>query len=276
MNKLPLTKRAQIINLLVEGSSLRETSRIADVSINTVTKLLLEVGKACQDFHYSTAKQLQSKLVKCDEIRSFVYAKEKNLPEEMKGQVEDVWTWTALDSESKLIISWLVGDRSAATAEIFIKDVASSLANRVQITYDGHHAYLTAVEKAFETPVDFSQLIKIYGEPTGDDKGYSLVERSGKRKNFEMGHPDMKHGSKSHVGRQNLNWRIHMRPFTRVTNAFSKKLENHSYAIALHFVFYNFVKVRKTSRVTPAMESGLAKRPMSIEDLVKLTEKNSS
>jgi IS1 family transposase len=276
MNKLPLAKRAQIINLLVEGSSLRAASRIADVSINTVTKLLVEVGKACQDFHYSTVMHLQSKLVQCDEIWSFVYAKEKNVPEEMKGQVGDVWTWTALDSDSKLIISWLVGDRSANTAEIFMKDVASRLANRVQITTDGHHAYLTAVDKAFETPVDFAQLIKIYGEPTGNDKRYSPAECTGTKKNVIMGRPDMKRVSTSHVERQNLTMRMHMRRFTRLTNAFSKKVENHCHAIALHFVFYNFVKVHKTLRVTPAMEAGLAKRPMSIEDIVKLTENKSN
>ncbi|MFN7491600.1 MAG: IS1 family transposase [Cyclobacteriaceae bacterium] len=271
MNQLPLSKRAQIINLLVEGSSLRATSRIADVSINTVTKLLVEVGKACQDFHYSNVVSLSSKKVQCDEIWSFVYAKGKNVPEEMKCKAGDVWTWTALDSDSKLIISWLVGDRSANTAEIFMKDVASRLASRVKFKTDGHHAYLTVVDKEFETPVDFAQLIEIYGEPTGNDKRYSPVESIGTKKNVIMGRPDLKLVSTSYVERQNLTMRMHMRRFTRLTNAFSKKVENHCHAIALHFVYFNFVKVHKSLRVTPAMEAGLAKKPMTIEDIVNLT-----
>lgn len=270
MNKLSLAKRAQIINLLVEGRSLHATSRIADVSINTVTKLLFEIGKACQDFHYSNAISLSSKKVQFDKFWSFVYAKEKNLPAEMKGQAGDVWTWTALDSDSKLIISWLVGDRSTNTAEIFMKDVASRLANKIKITTDGHHAYLTSVDKGFETPVDFADFIKIYGETTATDKEYNHAECSDTKINVVMGCPDLKQVSTSHVERQNLTTKMNMTRFTPLTNSFSKKVEKHCHALSLHFVYYNFVKVHKTLLVTPAMAAGITKRAMTIEDILKL------
>lgn len=270
MNKLPISKRVQIINLLVEGSSLRATSRICDVSINTVTKLLVDVGRACEKFHNETVKNLNSKRVQVDEIWSFVYAKEKNAPQDIDG-AGDAWTWTAIDADSKLIISYLVGDRSADTAQVFIGDVAYRLANKVQLTSDGHHAYLNAVGDNFGSYVDFAVLKKIYGGGSNEGK-YSPAECIGIKKTIVIGSPDPKHISTSYVERQNLTMRMHMRRFTRLTNAFSKKLENHCLAIALHFVYYNFAKVHKTLRVTPAMEAKLMKKPMTLEEIVLLTE----
>lgn len=272
MNQLPLSKRAQIINLLVEGNSLRATSRIADVSINTVTKLLVEVGQACEAFHNETVKNLQTKFLQCDEIWSFVYAKAKNVPVEMRGEAGDVWTWTALDPDSKLIVSWLVGDRSSHSATVFMKDVAERIAtDRVQVSTDGNFKYATPIGKAFHWLVDHGMVIKTYGTDPEAAKGkYSPAVCTSCTKTVVHGNPDYKHISTSHVERQNLTMRMHMRRFTRLTNGFSKKIENHMCAIALHFVYYNFAKVHKTLRVTPAMEAGLTKKPMTIEEIVEL------
>ena len=256
---------------------MRATSRITGASKNTITKLLVQVGKACQTFHNNTVNHVQSKRVQCDEIWSFVYAKERNVPQEMKTEVKsagDVWTWTAIDADTKLIVSWLVADRGLDSAKLFMQDVASRLANRVQLTTDGLKNYLTAVDHAFGTAIDFSQLVKTYeGDTDGYEKRYSSAICTGTKKTVISGKPDKKHISTSFVERQNLTMRMNMRRFTRLTNAFSKKMENHCYAIALHFVYYNFVRVHQTLRVTPAMESGLAKRPMSIEEVIQLTEK---
>ena len=274
MNKLPIEKIVQIITLLVEGNSLRSCSRIADVSINTVTKLLVDVGRACEKFHNEKVVGVKSKRVQCDEIWSFVYAKEKNKPADMEG-VGDVWTWTALDADSKLIVSWLVGDRDADTANTFMHDVANRLATRVQLTTDGLSKYLEAVTDSFGSYIDFAQLIKIYGKEgsaASTEKKYSPPECIGCKKQTISGDPDPKHISTSYVERQNLTMRMHMRRFTRLTNAFSKKIENHCHAIALHFVYYNFVKQHKTLRITPAMAAGLTKRFMSIEEIVRLAE----
>lgn len=272
MNKLPIQKRAQIINLLVEGTSLRATSRIADVSINTVTKLLVEVGMACWEFHDKTVVKVRSQRIQCDEIWSFVYSKEKNKPEGMEN-AGDVWTWTAIDADTKLILSWNLGNRDADSANIFMQDVASRLATRVQLTTDGLHAYLEAVTDNFGSQIDFAQLIKLYGKEgaTGNaEKKYSPAKFTGSKKTIISGNPDPLDISTSYVERQNLTMRMHMRRFTRLTNGFSKKMENHFYAIALHFVYYNFVKVHKSLRVTPAMEAKLSKRPMTIEDIAQL------
>jgi len=268
MNKLPIDKQIQIINLLVEGNSLRATSRIADVSINTVTKLLVSVGKACQDFHNEKVVNVSTKRIQCDEIWSFVYAKQKNLPEDKDGG--DVWTWVGIDADTKLVVSWYVGNRNVAAAYEFMEDVASRLKNRVQLTTDGHHTYLDAVSDSFMGNVDFAQLIKIYGGETATEKRYSPAVCIGTKVNTIMGSPDPEHISTSYVERQNLTMRMSMRRFTRLTNGFSKKVENHCYAIALHFVYYNFCRIHKTLRVTPAMESGLTKDIWSIEDIVKL------
>jgi IS1 family transposase len=278
MNKLSIEKRVQIITLLVEGNSLRSTSRIADVSINTVTGLLIRVGIACERFHDEKVREVKSQRIQCDEIWSFVYSKQKNV-DKIKtapdGGAGDVWTWTAIDADSKLVVSWAVGDRSAITANKFMQDVASRLANKIQLTSDGLKAYLEAVFGAFENDIDFAQLVKLYGVPEGTtdtERKYSPGECTGTRKEIITGNPEEKYISTSYVERQNLTMRMHMRRFTRLTNAFSKKIDNHCYAIALHFVYYNFVKQHKTLKITPAMAAGLTKRFMSIEDIVRLAD----
>jgi IS1 family transposase len=277
MNQLSLEKRTQIIQQLVEGSSLRATSRITGASRTTIIKLLEEVGKACIEFHDKQVRNLQSRLVQCDEIWSFVYAKEKNAPDEKKADgAGDVWTWVGIDSETKLVISWFVGNRDAESGSEFMHDVAGRVANRIQLTTDGHRPYLKAVDDAFGMDIDFAQLVKIYGgaEGTGPEKRYSPAECTGAKQVRVSGHPDKKHISTSHIERQNLTMRMHMRRFTRLTNAFSKKIENHAYAIALHFVYYNFVKIHQTLRVAPAMEAKLIDRLWDISDIVKLADKN--
>jgi len=276
MNQLPLEKRVQILTLLVEGNSLRSTSRITGCSINTVTKLLIDAGKACQKFHDDTVINLKTTKVQCDEIWSFVYAKNKNVPEEMRdnGKLGHVWTWTAMDADSKLIISWLVGNRENETAMAFIKDVAYRLSNRVQLTTDKMRRYIPPVKEFFKGNVDFAQVTKIYGFNTMQEIRYSTPKCIEIQKKIITGQPDEKHISTSYIERQNLTMRMHMRRFTRLTNAFSKKIENHCYAIAIHFVYYNFCKVHKTLKVTPAMEAGLALRPLAIEGIVELVESN--
>jgi len=278
MNKLPLNKRKQIIQLLVEGNSLRACSRIVDVSINTVTKLLVEVGQACQKFHDETVVNVNAKRVQCDEIWSFVYAKEKNVERSDKSKEEgagDAWTWVGIDAESKLVLSFYVGNRDAASANDFMHDIASRLRNRMQLTTDGFKPYLKAVESAFDDEIDFAQLVKIYGSPegSGNEKRYSPAECTGAEKKWVSGDPKPELISTSYVERQNLTMRMHMRRFTRLTNGFSKKIENHCYAIALHFVYYNFAKIHKSLRVTPAMEAKLLSKPMTIEDIVNLIDK---
>lgn len=275
MNKLPIEKRTQIINLLVEGTSLRATSRIADVSINTVTKLLVDVGSACQKWHNENVVNVASKRIQCDEIWSFVYSKEKNVPEGMEDKAGDVWTFVGIDPDSKLVLSWLVGSRDLETAIPFMEDLRYRLKNRVQLTTDGLKAYLEATDNAFGGNVDYSQLIKIYGqgEGKGNEKRYSPAECLGAKETIVTGNPNPNYVTTSHIERQNLTMRMHMRRFTRLTNAFSKKIENHCYAIALHFMYYNFVKIHKTIRCTPAMEAGLTKKLWNVEDLVRLTEK---
>ncbi|GAB3334076.1 IS1 family transposase [Larkinella ripae] len=276
MNKLPIAKRTQIIQLLVEGMSLRATSRIADVSINTVTKLLVDVGAACQRLHDATVIGVESKRVKCDEIWSFVYAKEKNVEDAAAApdKAGDVWTWTGIDADSKLIVSWYVGNRDEESAMEFMQDIKSRISNRIQLTTDGHKPYLTAVESTFEGHIDCAQLVKIYGtaEGLGNERRYSQPLFAGNKKNVVAGRPDEDYISTSYVERQNQTMRIHMRRFTRLTNAFSKKIENHCHAIALHFVYYNFCKLYDSLWVTPAMEAGLAKKPMTIQQIVALTD----
>lgn len=274
MNKLPLQKRVQIINMLVEGSSLRSISRVCDVSINTVTKILVEVGIACWEFHDKNVINVNSKRIQCDEIWSFVYSKEKNKPEGLEN-AGDIWTWTAIDADSKLIVSWNVGNRDADSANTFMHDVASRLTNRIQLTTDGFNAYLEAVTDNFGSQIDYSMLVKLYGKEgsnTNAEKKYSPARFTGSKKTRICGNPDENYISTSYVERCNLTMRMHMRRFTRLTNAFSKKIENHCYAIALHFMYYNWVKQHKTLRVTPAMAAGLTKRFMSIEDIANLVQ----
>lgn len=276
MNKLPLEKRVAILNMLVEGSSMRSISRVVDVSINTVTKLLEDAGEACAKFHHDTVRNVTAERIQCDEIWSFLYAKEKNV-KEAKSAPEgagDVWTWTGIEADTKLIVSWLVGGRDAGYASEFMEDVAARLANRVQLTTDGHKAYLTAVEGAFGADVDYAQLVKLYGAAPDAFKGrYSPAECIGIKKTVVEGNPDMKYVSTSYVERQNLTMRMNMRRFTRLTNGFSKKLDNHMHALALYFVHYNFCRIHKTLRVTPAMAAGLTDELLSMADIASLVEK---
>jgi IS1 family transposase len=272
MNRLSIEKRAQILGLLVEGNSLRAASRLADVSINTVTKLLVDAGKACMEYQDKALRNLPCKRIQCDEIWSFVGAKEKNATAEQKGEGwGDVWTWVAIDADTKLVPSFMVGGRGPETGKFFMDDLASRLANRVQLTTDGHRVYLTAVENAFAFDIDYAMLVKIYGNDGANDTKYSPAERIGCQTVGITGHRDPAHISTSFVERQNLTMRMKMRRFTRLTNAFSKKVENHLYAIALHYMHYNFCRVHQTLRVTPAMEAGVSDHVWSLEEIARLT-----
>ena len=275
MNKLPLSTRKQIINLLVEGNSMRATSRITGCSINTVTKLLIDVGRACQLFHDEKVRSVKSQRVQMDEIWSFVYAKERNVPEDKTDDNNgDVWTWVAIDADSKLVISFLVGDRSAYAARAITQDLKMRLANRIQLTTDALGSYRDAVQDIFLGNIDFAQLVKVYGRDTDHIKNNRIASPTviGTINHPISGSPDEKHISTSFIERQNLTMRMHMRRFTRLTNGFSKKFSNHAHAVALHFVYYNFCKIHKTLRVTPAMEAGITDDIMSIEDIVRLAD----
>jgi IS1 family transposase len=273
VNKLPHAKRRQILAMLCEGSSMRSISRIADVSINTVSKLLVEAGEAALAIHEETVRNVKASRVQCDEIWSFCYAKDKNVPaaKDAPEGAGDVWTWTAIDADTKLIVSYFVGDRSGQSAIALMDDLRARLSNRVQLTTDGHKAYLEAVEGAFGADVDYAQLVKMYGNVGGGKSAevrYSPAECTGIRKVAVEGNPDVKHVSTSYVERQNLTMRMSMRRFTRLTNAFSKKLDNHIHALALYFAFYNFCRIHKSLRVTPAMAAGITDRLWSLEDIV--------
>jgi IS1 family transposase len=276
MNKLPIQTRVQILSMLCEGSSMRAISRVADVSINTVSKLLVDAGNACAAFHADNVKGLKIKRVQCDEIWSFCYKKQSNTTgdDSRKGR-GDVWTWTALDADSKLIISWAVGDRDADTASYFMNDVKERLAVRVQLTTDGNRPYLDAVEQAFGGEVDYAMLVKLYGrsaEGTGNERRYSPAPFVGTRTARISGAPNAHYTSTSFVERQNLTMRMSMRRFTRLTNAFSKKLDNHCHALALYFVWYNWVRIHKTHKLTPAMAASLTDKLMDMADVVKLID----
>lgn len=271
MNKLSPAKRARIVSSLVEGNSIRATCRMTDTAKGTVIKLLVDLGRACEEYERQVLVNLPSKRVQCDEIWSFVGCKAKNAPAAPERFCGDVWTWTALDADSKLIVAWLVGGRDAAFAEAFMTDVASRLADRVQLTTDGHRAYLTAVAGAFGSEIDFAQLVKLYGpSPDEDSRRYSPAGYVGAQTTVISGSPDPAHISTSYVERQNLTMRMSMRRFTRLTNGFSKKVENHQAAVALHFMHYNFCRIHQTLRVTPAMAAGIAHRVWEISDLVAL------
>ncbi len=273
MNKLPLQTRVQILTMLCEGSSMRSISRITGVSINTVTKLLVDAGMACAAFHDATVRNVPAVRVQCDEIWSFAYAKNKNVKfaKAAPEAAGDVWTWTALDADSKLIVSWHVGDRSQHTGISFMADLKARLANRVQLTTDGHKAYLKAVAEV-DFDADYAMLNKIFATDYAGPGRYSPPKCIGAVKEAIMGNPDPQHVSTSFVERQNLTMRMSMRRFTRLTNAFSKKFENHCHALALYFFFYNFCRVHKTLGATPAMASGLVDHVMKMEDAVALID----
>ncbi|HEV2494513.1 MAG TPA: IS1 family transposase [Terriglobia bacterium] len=271
MNRLSTEKRTQIVGMLIEGMSLRAASRLADVSINTVTKLLVDVGSASAEYQDKALRGLRCRRIQCDEIWAFVYAKEKNVPADKKGQFGygDVWTWTAIDADTKLVPSFMVGNRDGQTARIFIDDLASRLAHRVQLTTDGLKAYLDAVEGAFGSEIDYAVLVKLYSAATKEEaRKYSPAQCIGCERQVIQGEPDRKHISTSYVERQNLTMRMGMRRFTRLTNAFSKKVENHAYQVALHFMHYNFCRIHTTLRVTPAMEAGLTDHVWTIEEML--------
>jgi len=271
MNKLNKAKQVQIISALVEGNSLRATARMCDVAFNTVLKLLPEIGRACLDYQDKVLRNLPCKRIQCDEIWSFVGAKEKNVSQDRKAEGwGDVWTWVAIDPDTKVVPSFMVGNRGPRTAHFFMKDLASRLANRVQLTTDGHRVYLNAVEDAFGSDVDYAMLVKVYGNESEPDTRYSPAECVGCQRVGIVGRPKEENISTSHIERQNLTMRMKMRRFTRLTNAFSKKVENHVWAIALHYMHYNFCRVHQTLRVTPAMEAGIADHVWSIEEIVSL------
>jgi IS1 family transposase len=270
MNRLPRDKQIAVVKALVEGCSIRATVRMTGVAKNTVTNLLVDLGSACEAYQAEHLVNLPCKRVQCDEIWSFVGAKQKNVNEGAQG-VGDVWTWTAIDADTKLIASWLVGDRGGDTAHSFISDLAGRLASRVQLTTDGHKVYLNAIENAFGNDIDYAMLVKQYGEcHEGGEVRYSPAVCTGAKKEAISGNPDPAHVSTSYVERQNLTMRMSMRRFTRLTNAFSKKVENHAAAVALHFMHYNFARIHQTLRVTPAMAAGVTDHVWEIGEIVDL------
>jgi len=274
MNKLSREKRVQVIAALVEGSSIRSTVRMTGVAKNTVVKLLAEIGSICAEYQDKTLRNLNCKHIQCDEIWSYCYAKQKNVPEDKKGQYGygDVWTWTALDPDSKLIVSWLVGLRDTRHAIVFMNDLKDRLSNKVQLTTDGLKAYLDAVEESFGCDIDYAMLIKLYGKEQAGPGRYSPPKCVGARRQSIVGKPVKQNISTSLVERQNLTMRMSMRRFTRLTNGFSKKIQNLEYAVALHFMYYNFCRIHQTLRITPAMAVGVTERLWEIEDIIRLLE----
>lgn len=278
MNKLPLSKRAQIIGMLVEGNSLRATSRMADVAFNTVLKLVADIGHACSKYQDEALKNLPCKRIQVDEIWSFCYAKQKNV-ETAKAPVEgagSVWTWTAICADTKLVPSWLVGSRDSECANEFITDLSTRLSHRIQLTSDGYNAYVDAIEGTFGGNIDYAMLIKLYGNsPVEDKRKYSPNGCNGFFKHTISGNPNEFEINTSIAERQNLTMRMSMRRFTRLTNAFSKKIENHAHAVSLHFMYYNFGRIHKSLRVTPAMEAGISNHVWSLEEIAMLMEDGS-
>lgn len=280
MNILTKEKRIQVLRALVEGNSIRATVRITGVAKNTVVKLLRDAGRACEQFHNKVMVDLPCQRIQVDEIWSFCYAKQKNVPPKYKGTFGygDVWTWVAIDPDTKLVPSWLIGGRDAGWGSMFMQDLAKRLKHRIQLTSDGHKAYLIAVASAFGNNIDYATLVKLYGDekdriehrysPQGNVIGTMLA--------VIKGNPDPRHISTSFIERQNLTMRMQMRRFTRLTNGFSKKIENLHWAVALHFVHYNFCRIHQVLRMTPAMKAGLSARLWEIDDIVELIENNSN
>jgi len=272
MNTLTIERRAQIVSLLVEGNGINAITRITGVAKNTVLKLLRDLSEACEKVHDERVRGLTAKRVQCDEIWAFCYAKEKNVPAALKGRFGygDVWTWTAIDADSKLMVAWYVGRRNAAAAHAFMNDVASRIANRIQLTTDGHAVYFQAVEDAFGRDIDYAMLVKLYGEDGDEEHRYSPAKCIGTRKDTRIGLPDADHISTSFVEKHNQTMRQSMRRFTRLTAGHSKKIDNHRAAVALHFVHYNFARICQTVKSTPAMAAGIASHRWTIEELVSL------
>jgi IS1 family transposase len=279
MNQLSRARRAEVIRCLVEGNSIRATVRMTGVAKNTVAKLLVDLGRACSDYQDAVMRDLPCGRVQCDEIWSFCYSKQKNVPLEHQGEFGygDVWTWTAIDADTKLIPCWLVGERTLEDAVVFIEDLAKRLANRVQLTTDGHKPYLKAVEAAFGDEIDYATLTKLYGRTPAKEtveSRYSPPVCTGMDIRHVQGNPDVAHISTSYVERANLTMRMGMRRFTRLTNAFSKKVENLSAAVALHFMHYNFARVHKTLGTSPAVAAGIATHVWTVEEIARLLEWN--
>jgi IS1 family transposase len=274
MNKLSTAKRAQIVGMMSEGNSLRAITRMTGTSINTVSKLLVDLGTACAAYHDEHVRGLTSKRIEADEVWTFCYARRDNVPEDKRGTLGfgDVWTWVGLDTDSKLVVSWTCGRRDADTAYEFMHDLAARLANRVQLTTDGLHAYLDATDAAFGTEIDYARLIKVYGSDPRAERRYAPPVCLKSTTEIVSGDPDPSHISTSYIERQNLTMRMSMRRFTRLTNGHSKKLENHLHALAIHYMHYNFGRVQKALKGTPAMAAGLADRVWSVEDIVSLLD----
>ncbi len=276
MNRLDTARRAHVLKCLAEGTSLRATARITGVARMTIEKLMRDLGAACAAYQDRAFRDLATKRVQCDEIWSFCYAKRRNVTYEMQQEhpdAGDVWTWTALDPDSKLIITWHIGGRSNSDAHEFIGDLAARLRGRIQLSTDGWKSYVGAVETHFGIEVDYAMVDKIYKTPTASEAAkYSPAECIGCKTTVMMGDPDPKHTSTSHVERQNLTMRMHMRRFTRLTNAFSKKIEMHASAVAIHFMWYNFVKLHGALRMTPAMAAGVTAKVWEAEDVIALLD----
>ena len=272
MNKLSMDKKVAVITALVEGCSVRSTSRLTGVAKGTIIRLLEEVGTACAAFQDVALRNIKAERIQIDEIWSFVGCKQKNVTVEKieVGICGDTWTFAAIEAQSKLVISWLVGRRDAGCATEFLQDVASRLANRVQLTTDGHKMYVNAVVDAFADDIDYAQLVKVFGNDPEGQKRYSPAQCLGTKKEALIGSPDPTHISTSYIERQNLTMRMNMRRFTGLTNAFSKKIENHMHSVALFYIYCNFVRIHQTLRVTPAMEAGICQRAWSIYDIVSL------
>lgn len=275
-NMLSVEPRTQIVACLVEGNSIRATCRMTGAAKGTVLKLLHDLGCACRDYQHQTLRDLPCKRIQCDEIWSFVGAKQRNVPQDRQGEfgIGDVWTWTAICADTKLVPSFCIGTRDADTAYAFMHDLAGRLRGRIQLTTDGHAAYLNAVESAFGMDVDYAMLVKLYGTESPGEARYSPAKCKGCRRDAITGSPDAEYVSTSFVERQNLTMRMSMRRFTRLTNAFSKKIENLEHAVALHFMHYNFARIHQTLRVTPAMEAGVSDHIWELEEIVGLLDSN--
>jgi IS1 family transposase len=274
MNKLSTARRAQILGMMVEGNSIRAIVRMTGASKNTIVKLLEDAGEAFSAYQDRVFRDLKLKRLQLDEIWAFCYAKQRNvmLAKAAPEEAGDIWTWVAIDAETKLVPSWRIGDRSGETATEFVCDLSKRLASRVQVTTDGLRSYVEAIEAGFGADVDYAQLIKLYGETPHPAGRYSPAQIQGTKTFCCTGKPDPRHISTSYVERQNLTMRMSMRRFTRLTNGFSKKAENHAHSVAIHFMHYNFVRIHQSLRITPAMAAGVTSKLWSLTDMVRVIE----